>query len=249
MNNTTRNLITLFLLFLVKLSIAQVVKHQRIILKNGSEYKGILLRNSNDTIQLVTEEDHVLLFQSTEVDTIISSPKFSKLYNTAADNRKWYCTTNFFTDYSTQDNYFGFALGIETFVGIKHHSHFQNGIGIGIAEDWGWNNFEPFIGHIALQNRANLFKTGSTPFISYEPSFIIPIKNNRRESSIKRIGHNLDIGYRFYRPKKGHSFNVSAGVRRRVNEYFDYIPGRPGRYESAGYFPTYTMVIKLGWQL
>lgn len=159
-----------------------------------------------------------------------------------------YSTTSFFTNYSTTDNIAGFSLGIETFVGIKHHKYFQSGIGIGIQEDWGWNNFEPFIGHITIQNRVNLFKSGSTPFISYEPSLIIPIKNPERKSRIKPFGHNLELGYRFYRPKKGHSVNISAGIRRRVNEYF-VSKSRPTRIESIGFFPTYTMVIKLGWQL
>lgn len=252
MKSTITHILTLLFLVSVKLSLAQVGKHQRVTLKNGSEYKGILLRNSNDTVQLVTEEDHVLLFTTADVESISTAPRFASLYNTAVDNRTWYSTTNFFTDYSTVDNYLGFGIGIETFVGIKHHGHFQSGIGIGIAEDWGANNFEPFIGHIAIQNRANLFKSGSTPFISYEPSLIIPIKNNESSSSVKPLGHNLELGYRFYRPKKGHSFNVSAGVRRRVNEYFIYVPGSrtsPSFYESTGFFPTYTMVMKLGWQL
>lgn len=246
MKHKLRNLITLCLISLIKLSVGQVGEHQKVILKNGSEYKGILLQNTNDTIRLLTEEDHILQFTTTEVSTVESASRHNREYITASDSRKWYSTTNFFTDLQ----YFeGFSLGLETFVGIKHHNYFQSGIGIGIQEDWSWNDFEPFIGHITIQNRANLFKSGSTPFISYEPSLIIPIKNNRRESSVKPFGHNLELGYRFYRPKKGHSFNISAGVRRRMNEYFEYIPSRPGRYESIGFFPTYTMVMKLGWQL
>lgn len=239
---------TLSLLLIITLSLAQVGTRQRVTLKNGSEYKGILLRNFNDTVQLVTEEDHVLLFTSVEIESISSAPRFANLYNTAADNRKWYSTTNFFTDYNTRDNYLGFGLGIETFVGIKHHDRFQNGIGIGIAENWGWNNLEPFIAHIALQNRVNLFKAGSTPFISYEPSLIIPLKNNERTSRVKPIGHHLDIGYRFYRPKKGHSFNVSAGIRRQVVQdiFYNY---SSREFEKTNFFPNYTMVMKLGWQL
>lgn len=90
MNLKPKHLTTLFLILFIKLCYAQTGTFQKIVLQNGSEYKGILLQNSNDTIRLLTEEDHILLFTTSEVKTIESASRYNREYYTASDNRKWY---------------------------------------------------------------------------------------------------------------------------------------------------------------
>ncbi len=229
---------------------AQLGNHKRIILKNGSEYKGIVVRNSNDTLQLLTSEDHLLLFTKDQVLKVEDESKASMKYILATEGqKKWYSTTNLLVDFDATDQ---LGVGVETFYGIRHNKHFQNGIGIGFKQDIGWYNYEPLTAHIALQTRVNLRPAGSTPFLSYEPAYLLMLNSGLRDDRYKKFGHSLELGYRFYKPRKGRSFNLSMAVLRRVGEDFErrYDPVyRVFNYTSLGWNPEYKMVLKLGWQL
>ena len=246
-----KRLITISIVLLgISQSFAQVGTHQLVSLKNGSQYKGILLRNANDTLQLLTEEDHILLFTKNEVLSVEPYRKSSVRYiNSLENHKKWYSTTNFLVDFDALDQ---LGFGVESFFGIKHNKYFQNAIGFGFKQDFGWYNYEAFTAHISIQNRVNLRASGSTPFVSYEPAYIHMLNSGLQSDRYKNIGHSFEMGFRFFKPKNGHSFNVSAAVLRRVGEYFiiEYDPVIRGyTYKSLGWEPEYKMVVKLGWQL
>jgi hypothetical protein len=240
---------TIFFIFICFPALAQQGSHKRIKLKNGSEYKGVILQNSNDTIRLLTEEDHILLFLTEEVSSIEAQKKSAYLYIASTESKKWYSTTNFLCDFDATDQ---LGFGVETFFGVKHHKYLQNGLGLGFKQDLGWYNYEPLTAHIALQNRVNLKPFGSTPFISYEPSYILSLNDGLLSDRYKKIGHSFEIGYRFYKPKKGRSFNLSAAVLRRMGEDFDSVYDfntRTYSSNSLGWNPEYKMVLKFGYQL
>ena len=245
-----RILAYLFLLCSTTQCIAQVGTHQLITLKNGSQYKGILVRNSNDTLQLLTLEDHLLLFTTKQVTKIEPQRKRSLNYISNLENqKKWYSTTNLLVDFDEGDQ---LGIGAETFVGLKHNNHFQNGVGFGFKQEIGWYNYEALTAHLALQNRVNLLAYGSTPFILYEPSYLLLLNSGLRSNRYKNIGHSLELGFRFYYPNNGKSLNLSLAILRRVGEDFQqqYDPNlRTFKYISLGWNPEYKVVFKLGLQL
>lgn len=248
---TLQNIIFLTLVAIIGCNLCkgQVGSFKRVVLKNGSEFKGILLQDGGDTIKILTEEDHIYLFKRSEVSEIIDQKKSASLYISEVDNKRWYSTTNFLCDFDATDQ---LGFGVETFLGVKHHKHFQNGIGVGFKQDLGWYDYEPFTMHIAIQNRINLLAQGSTPFIAYEPAYLVMLNDGLQQDLYKKFAQSFELGYRFYRPKKRRSFNLSAAVLRRVGQDLQYRYNpvtRSYNYEYLGWIPEYKMVLKFGWQL
>lgn len=225
---------------------AQLGANKRVVLANGNSYKGIIISETDSTVKLVTPEDHTLSFHRADIVEILGEGKQSKTYISAFENqRKWYSTTNILCDFDALDQ---LGFGIETFMGIKHNKHFQNGVGLGFKQDLGWFNYEPLTIHLALQNRFNLMQTGSTPFISYEPAFLIMPNNANEPNYYKHLAHSFEIGFRKFKPEKERSFNISMALLRRVGvEYYDYNRKLP--HSEQKWQPEYKLVIKLGWQL
>ena len=225
---------------------AQLGANKRVVLTNGNSYKGIIISETDSIIKLVTPEDHTLSFNRIDIVEILGEGKQSKIYISALENqRKWYSTTNVLCDFDALDQ---LGFGIETFLGIKHNKYFQNGFGVGFKQNLGWFNYEPLTIHLALQNRFNLMQTGSTPFISYEPAYLIMPSNANEPNYYKHLAHSFEIGFRKFKPEKERSFNISMALLRRVGvEYYDYNRKLP--HSEQNWQPEYKLVMKLGWQL
>jgi len=246
----TKLLALAFLLLPLNL-FSQVVAHKTIELKNGSIFRGVICEESADTIRLLTEEDHILVFARKDIIKMEKSPNRYSLYTEKMETSKnWYSTTNFLVDFNWLDE---LGFGIESYFGLKHHHRFQNGIGIGFRRKMYTYDFESFTGHVALQNRVNLMRLGSTPFVTYEPAYLLMFKSDYYGKPLyKPFAHSVGIGYRFYKPKKGRSFNVSMLVQRRkglgIRNKWDVTTNTFTR-TLGDYSTEYKMIIQFGFQI
>lgn len=229
---------------------AQVGKERQIEMNNGSFYEGIIFRENEDTIFLLTKENHIYALNTNRIQSINSKFNNSEDYISFLDKRKnWFITTNFLIDFDATDQ---LGFGAELIGGIRHHRFWQHGIGLGFKQEWGFYDYEPFTAHVSLQNRFNFRPTGSTPFLSYEPCLLIPVQNTTgTDYRYKLLGHSLEIGYRFHKPDKKRSFNLSMAALRRTGAYYKpvYLPGGGYDWELDRWLPEYKLVLKLGIQI
>ncbi len=246
----TKLVVSAILLFPLSL-FSQVVAHKTVELKNGSIFRGVVYMESIDTIRLLTEEDHILVFARKDIVKLEKSPNRHSLYTEKMETSKnWYSTTNFLVDFDWLDQ---LGFGVESYFGLKHHQRFQNGIGVGFKLDIDGYDYEPFTGHIAIQNRVNLQRFGSTPFVTYEPAYLLMFKSDYYGKPLyKPFAHSVGIGYRYYKPRKGRSFNVSMLVQRRkglgIRNTWDVTTNTFTR-TLGDYSTEYRMIIQFGFQI
>jgi hypothetical protein len=243
------NLKLVFLLFLFNsltiITFGQSLKKYSIVmLKDSSEYLGIISEENDEKVNIVTKDNHILTFSKDHILSIQPANLNPSEYWFFLENpKKWYSTIG----YSTILGEYILDLGMEVGAGIKINPYFQTGLAFSLSREVYWEAEVKTVPSISLQNRVNLRK-GATPFLTYDLSYRI-VNDYLQEDILlqSNFTNRFDIGYQFKNIRNSNNLRIAVGIEYRKVIKYGY-GASWGNFDTPVRDPTYSFSARLGWQ-
>ncbi len=221
--------------------------------KNGSIVKGIIERQTNDTIVLKTKNRNIFVFARKDVLSIetykVRAKKFDYKYNAGYKKGFYnYSTVGLLSGNSAENEKSSFSFS--TNFGYEFRHWF--GIGLGVGLDELKTQLIPI--HIGI--RSNILNFRNSPTINFKIGYALPLNKEAKLNTNQKLEYEgglhlgLDIGVASFR-SNNYAFTITAGYEYQQmlqtitpENYVRHIPWNV-REESNFYY--HKIAVRLGF--
>ncbi len=254
---TTKHIKILVLLSLILLSYSntcsQVQSSYILHHKNGSIVKGIIERQTNDTIVLKTKNQDIFVFARKDILDIatykLKAKNFDYKYNAGYKQGFYnYSTIGLLSGNSVEGDKSSFTFS--TNFGYEFRPWF--GIGLGIGLDELHTQLLPI--HIGI--RSNILNFRNSPTINFKIGYAVPLSKTGENAMRKQLEYNggfhlgFDVGVASFR-SNNYAFTITAGYQyQQMSETItpkDYVPRMPWNVKEESHFYYHKIAVRLGF--